>query len=66
LLTLVGAFGAGAVMAYIAPKVADFVVKQKGAKEAFDEATEALDRKFGWDRLPLPSFCAGPDSTSHA
>ena len=53
-------------MAYIAPKVADFVVKQKGAKEAFDEATEALDRKFGWDRLPLPSFCAGPDSTSHA
>ena len=38
----------------VAPKIVDLVVRQGGAKEAFDETTEALDRKFGWDRLPLP------------
>jgi hypothetical protein len=28
--------------------------RQRGARELFDAATERLDRRFGWDGLPLP------------
>jgi len=49
-----GAFGAGALAAYVVPKALAFIAKQGGAREAFDEFTEMLDRRLGWDRLPLP------------
>jgi hypothetical protein len=50
----VGLFGAGALAAFVAPKVFSFLSKQGGLEEAFDELSEALDRKFGWNKLPLP------------
>lgn len=48
------AFGTGALIAYLAPKTFSFVSKQPGFADAYNELIEALDRKFGWDKLPLP------------
>ena len=53
-LGVTAAFGAGALAAWAAPKVMAAVGRQRGVRELFDAAAETLDRRFGWDRLPLP------------
>ena len=53
-LGLAAAFGAGALAAWAAPKAMAAIGRQRGARELFDAAAETLDRRFGWDGLPLP------------
>jgi hypothetical protein len=49
-----GAFGTGALVAYLVPKAVSVISKQRGFEDAYNELIEAVDRKFGWNKLPLP------------